>query len=158
MLSIKQKDDIRKKAKEFPGHRSVSLPALYIAQSGKGYIDRKDIEEIAGILSISYAELYGIASFYNLIHRKPIGKFHIQVCTNISCSLLGAEHLLTRLEKKLGIREGGATADGIFSLESVECLGSCDKAPVMMINEKFHEALTEKKLSRILASLKEKAE
>jgi NADH-quinone oxidoreductase subunit E len=110
--------------------------------------------EIAGMFELSPNEVQEVASFYTMLFRKPLGRYVIQVCTNISCMLCNAEEIVAHLTGKLGIKLGETTPDGKYTLLEVECLGSCGTSPVMQINEDYHEDLTPEKVDRILDSLK----
>ena len=98
-----------------------------------------------------------MVGYYSMLHRKPQGKFHVQVCTNIACLLRGGEELLQHCEKKLGIGNKGTTPDGLFSLEEVECIGACSWAPAVQVNYDFHENLTPEKMDKILEQYRQKA-
>jgi NADH-quinone oxidoreductase subunit E len=111
------------------------------------------LREVAGILGIPPIAARSVASFYTMYNRKPVGRYLIQVCTNLSCSLMGAEHIVERLRQKLGIDVGETTPDDLFTLMTVECLGSCGTAPMMQINDDYYENLTEERLDQILAEL-----
>ncbi|MBF8259279.1 MAG: NADH-quinone oxidoreductase, E subunit [Actinobacteria bacterium] len=137
----------------YPDKEAVILPALYLAQGEFGYVSNEAIEYIAGLLGISPARIEGVATFYTMFNRNPVGKYHVQICRNISCSLLGAEHLIEHVSKKLGVRPGETTPDGKFTLTKVECLGSCGTAPVMQVNDDYHENLTEEKIDALLDRL-----
>ena len=115
----------------YPDRKAVILPALHLAQKEFGYVSDEAIVYIAGLVGTSPADIEGVASFYTMYNRKPVGKYHVQICRNISCSLLGAEHLIEHVTGKLGVNPGGTTPDGKFTLSQVECLGSCGTAPVM---------------------------
>jgi NADH:ubiquinone oxidoreductase subunit E len=104
-------------------------------------------------MEFSPALVASVASFYTMLNREPVGRHLIQVCTNISCSLLGAEHLLEYISRKLGIQPGETTPDGEFTLLEVECLGSCGTAPMMQVNDRYYENLTEEKADQILSGL-----
>jgi NADH:ubiquinone oxidoreductase subunit E len=95
-----------------------------------------------------------VATFYTMYNRKPVGKYHLQVCRNLSCSLMGAEHLIEHVAGRLGVRPGETTADGKFTLSTVECLGSCGTAPVMQVNDDYYEDLSEDKVDAILDGLR----
>ncbi len=129
------------------------LPTLHLAQKEFGYISSEVEEYVAGYLDLPVTHVHGVATFYTMYNKKPVGKYHIQVCTNISCSLLGADHLFDYLSKKLKIGDGETTEDKKFTLSSVECLGSCGTAPVMQINDDYYEDLTEEKIDEILKGL-----
>jgi NADH-quinone oxidoreductase E subunit len=137
----------------YPDGKAVILPALYLAQKEFGYVSDEAIVHIAGLVGTSPAEIEGVATFYTMFNRKPVGKYHVQICRNISCSLLGAEHLIEHVSKKLGVAPGETTPDGKFTLAKVECLGSCGTAPVMQVNDEYHENLTVESIDRILDQL-----
>jgi NADH-quinone oxidoreductase subunit E len=137
----------------YPDRKAVILPALHLAQKEFGYVSDETIVYIAGLVGTSPADIEGVASFYTMFNRKPVGKYHVQICRNISCSLLGAEHLIEHVSKKLGVRHGETTPDGKFTLTKVECLGSCGTAPVMQVNDEYHENLTVESIDRILDQL-----
>ena len=138
----------------YPDRKAVILPALHLAQKEFGYVSDDAIVYIAGLLGTSPAEIEGVATFYTMYNRKPVGKYHVQICRNISCSLLGAEHLIEHVAGKLGVMPGGTTPDGKFTLSLAECLGSCGTAPVMQINDDYYENLTEASIDAILDKLK----
>ena len=137
----------------YPDRKAVILPALHLAQKEFGYVSDEAIVYIAGLVGASPAEIEGVASFYTMYDRKPVGKYHVQICRNISCSLLGAEHLIEHVAGKLGVKPGATTPDGKFTLSQVECLGSCGTAPVMQVNDEYHENLTVESIDRILDQL-----
>ena len=137
----------------YPDKEAVILPALHLAQKEQGYVSDDAIVHIAELLGTSAARIEGVATFYTMYNRKPVGKYHVQICRNISCSLLGAEHLIEHVSKKLGVKPGETTPDGKFTLTKVECLGSCGTAPVMQVNDDYHENLTEAKIDAILGQL-----
>jgi NADH-quinone oxidoreductase subunit E len=137
----------------YPDKEAVILPALHIAQKEQGYVSDEAIVHIAELLSTSPARIEGVATFYTMYNRKPVGKYHVQICRNISCSLLGAEHLIAHVSRKLGVKPGETTPDGKFTLTKVECLGSCGTAPVMQVNDDYHENLNEARIDAILDNL-----
>ena len=141
----------------YPDKRSLVTGALWEVQRARGWkLTKEDLADIAKILDISPVEVQAAASFYTMynIVEEIGGRFHIQVCQNISCTLLGAEDLLAHLEKTLGIKPGETTPDKRFSLTTVECLGSCGTAPMMQVNDDYYENLTVEKVDEILAQLK----
>jgi len=111
----------------------------------------------AELLGISEEQVLGVVTFYTMFNTKPIGKYHLQVCTNVSCMLKGAYDLLKKLEKELNIKKGETTSDGLFTISEVECLGSCGTAPVVQINEDYYENLNEEKLLQIIQELRNKS-
>ena len=137
----------------YPDKEAVILPALHLAQEEQGYVSDEAIVHIAELLGTSPERIEGVATFYTMYNRKPVGKYHVQICRNISCSLLGAEHLIEHVANKLGVRPGGTTPDGKFTLTKVECLGSCGTAPVMQVNDDYHENLDEARIDAILDNL-----
>ena len=137
----------------YPDRKAVILPALHLAQKEFGYVSDEAIVYIAGLVGTSPADIEGIATFYTMYNRVPVGKYHVQIYPNISCSLLGAEHLIEHVTGKLGVKPGGTTPDGKFTLSQVECLGSCGTAPVMQVNDEYHENLTVESIDRILDQL-----
>ncbi len=140
-------------------HKSAILPILHIAQAeSNGWLSPEVMDYVAGILRIQPIEVYEVASFYSMFNLKPVGKCVIEVCRTGPCWLLGAEDLVRFIEKKLGIKEGQTTPDGMFTLKTVECLASCGTAPMMQIGETYHENLTFDKCGKILDEYKGKGE
>lgn len=126
----------------YPEKRAALLPTLWLAQEEFGWISTEAMEYVAGLLDLAPAFVYSVASFYTMYNKKPVGKHHIQVCTNLSCTLKGAEHIVDCLKKRLQIEAGQTTADGKFTLNRVECLASCGTAPMMQVNDDYLENLT----------------
>ena len=147
-------DKIIKRYPEGKG-KSAILPVLHLAQAEfDGWLSAPVMDYVAGILKIQPIEVYEVASFYSMFNLKPVGKCLIEVCRTSSCWLMGAEDIIAHIEKKLGIKEGETTADGMFSLKTVECLASCGTAPMMMCGAQYHENLNFEKLDQILDKLK----
>ena len=121
--------------------QSAILAALYLAQQQQGYITGAAMRFVAGQIGCTPAEVEDVVSFYTMFYTKPVGKYVLNVCRTLSCALLGAERVTEELCAKLGIRPGETTADGEFTLVEVECLGACDRAPVVMVNDDWHERL-----------------
>jgi len=134
----------------YPDKRSAMLPLLWEVQNENGWITPEGVEEVARLTETTLAEVWEVVSFYTMFRREPIGKHLISLCNNLSCSLNNSEMLLDYLCGKLGIDEGETTPDGLFTLETVECLGACSWAPVMMINETLYTHLTKEKIDGIL--------
>ena len=153
MLSENVKAEIKQFKGKYPDPRSALLTALHAAQREHGWLSPEVMRDVAEVMELPPAEVASVASFYTMFNRQPVGENLIQVCTNISCSLLGAEHIVEYLKSKLGIDVGGTTPDNKFTLVTVECLGSCGTAPMMQINDTYYENLTEEKIDRILAEL-----
>jgi len=139
----------------YPIKRSALLPLLYLAQREQGYVTETAMQEIAGILNLTSPQVYETVTFYTMLNLKPVGKFHIQVCKSLMCALVGSDTLIGWIGAKLGIKPGETTADSLFTLSAVECLAACGTAPMMQINDDYYERLTEDKLDRILADLRQ---
>jgi NADH-quinone oxidoreductase subunit E len=134
----------------YPTKRSALVPALLYAQDETGYLSDEVIAEIASRLDLTELDVRNVISYYSMLTVKPRGKFNVQVCTNISCMVRGAEELFDHCKKKLGIGHKGTTPDGLFSLEEVECIGACSWAPAAQVNYDFHENLTIEKIDKVL--------
>jgi NADH-quinone oxidoreductase subunit E len=144
------------KMKEYPTERSFLVPMLLYTQDELGYLTDEAIVYIAKKTGLTELEVRNVISYYSMLHTKPAGKYNVQVCTNISCMLRGADALLEHCEKKLGIGHKQTTPDGIFSLEEVECIGACSWAPAVQVNYDFHENLTPEKMDRVLEGYRNK--
>ena len=132
-------------------HKSALLPLLHIAQAdSNGWLSVPVMNRVAEILHIKPIEVYEVASFYSMFHLEPVGNCLIEVCRTSSCWLRGANDIVAHIEKRLGIKDGETTADGKFSLRTVECLGSCGTAPMLQIGEQYHENLTMDKVDQLL--------
>ncbi len=142
--------------RKYPLKKPAVMPVLYLAQEQNGFISNEVIREVASILEITPEEVLGVVTFYTMYHQKPMGKYHIQVCTNVSCMLRGGYDLYDKVKEKLGIDNMQVTGDQTFSLEEVECMGSCGTAPMIAVNEDYYENLTKEKVVEILDSLKNK--
>ena len=141
----------------YPTKRSVLVPTLLYAQDEVGFLSDEVIAELAGRLELTELDVRNVISYYSMLTTKPRGKYNVQVCTNIACLLRGGEELLEHCEKKLGIRHKGTTADGLFSLEEVECIGACSWAPAVQVNYDFHENLTPAAMDKVLDRYRAKA-
>ena len=138
--------------------RSAVLPALYLAQKQQGYITANAIRHVAEVLGITRADVEDVVSFYTMFYRKPVGRFVLQVCRTLSCALNGAERVTEALTEKLGIRPGQTDADATFTLVEVECLGACDRAPVVMVNDAWHECLQPEDAAKLVDDLRARGE
>jgi NADH-quinone oxidoreductase subunit E len=141
----------------YPTKRSVLVPTLLYAQDEVGYLSDEVVAEIARRLELTELEVRNVISYYSMLTTKPRGKYNVQVCTNIACLLRGGEELLEHCEKKLGIGHKGTTADKLFSLEEVECIGACSWAPAVQVNYDFHENLTLEKMDEVIDDYRRKA-
>lgn len=138
----------------YPMKRSAIVPLLLFAQDEIGFISDEAIEEIAQRVEVRPIEVIEDIGYYSMLHRHPIGKYNLQVCTNVSCLLRGGESILSHCKERLGIGHKETTADGLFSLEEVECLGACCGAPAMQVNYDFYENLTPQKIDELMEDLK----
>lgn len=154
MLTEETRRKILENKAKFPLRKSAILPSLYAVQEQYGYVTDDGMEEIGKLLDVDLVDVEAAASFYTMLYKRPQGKHMIDVCITLSCSLLGAQHLVDYLSKKLGVKVGGTTEDGMFSLRTVECLGNCGNAPVIMIDDRQYENLTEEKLDAILQEVR----
>lgn len=135
--------------------KSALLPILHVAQAEfDGWLSPEVMDYVASILNIKPIEVYEVASFYTMFNLKPVGKCLLEVCRTSSCWLRGAEDVVKHIEKRLGIKEGETSSDGMFTLKTVECLGSCGTAPMLMCGSQFHENLTLEKVDTLLDNLK----
>jgi len=148
---LKEIGDIKAK---YPDRRSALLPSLYIAQREFGWLSHEAMSCVAGALSLPEADVRGTASFYAMFRQKPVGRNLIQLCTNVSCMILGSEKLLDLLRSKYGVEPGGTSEDERFSLVIMECIGACGTAPAMLVNTDFYDSLTEKSIVDILERYK----
>jgi NADH-quinone oxidoreductase subunit E len=133
---------------------SLVLPCLWRIQQDRGYVAEEDIVGITEYLHVPRIQVEEVLSYYTMLRRQPIGRWHLQACRNIACSMRGAEGVVGHLSRKLGIEPGETTPDGRFTLSVVECLGSCGTAPVVMVNEAYHENMSGEKLDRLIEELK----
>jgi len=138
----------------YPMRTALMLPALHAAQDEIGWLPSDVMQEIAEFLEVHPAQVLEVASFYTMFNLKPVGKYHLKICTNVACCLRGGEELVKHCEKKLQISCGETTADKKFTLMEEECLGACGTAPAMMLNNDYHENLDILKLDQLLDELK----
>ena len=152
ILSPEAESEIRALAQRYPDPLAATLPALYLAQKDFGFVSLSAMRETARVLGIPESHVFGVATFYTMFQKRPVGRYHVQVCTNLSCALNGATELLERLCARTGATpEGGPTPDGLFSVETVECLGSCGSGPCLQVNEgRYDECVDDAALDRIL--------
>jgi len=135
---------------QYPQSRSAVMPLLYIAQEERGLITQEGVEWVSAKLSIPPVQVWEVATFYTMYYKKPVGTYHVQVCRTLPCALRGAKRISEFLHTKLGLMPGEVSADGLWSFEEVECLGSCGTAPMCQINDVFFENLSEERLGKLL--------
>ena len=154
MLSAEEEKEIQIEMTHYPDRKSACIDALKIVQRHRGWVSDDNLRDIAKYLEMSADELDGIATFYNLIFRKPVGRHVIMVCDSVSCWIMGYNRVRDRLTSQLGIELGETTADQQFTLLPIVCLGACDHAPVMMIDDDLHRDLEPELLPEILGQYK----
>ncbi len=138
----------------FPRVRSALIPLLHLAQEQDGYVTDDAMAHIAELIGITPAEVYGTATFYEMLKFEPVGRYCVNVCTNIACQLDGAWELLEHAEERLGVKAGGTTPDGLFTLEDVECIAACTEAPALQVNYRYRYKVTNADLDRLLDDLR----
>jgi NADH-quinone oxidoreductase E subunit len=150
-------DDI---VKRYPPNqrRSAVLPALYLAQSQQGYITANAIRHVAELVGITRADVEDVVSYYTMFYTRPVGTYVVNVCRTLSCAINGAERVTEELTAKLGIKPGETDASGTFTLMEVECLGACDRAPAVMVNDAWHECLKPEDAGKLIDDLRARGE
>jgi len=138
----------------YPEPRSALIPLCHLAQEQDGWLRPEAMDEIADLLGITPAEVRGTATFYDMLHTEPVGRYLVSICTNIACLLGGADALLEHAESRLGVRPGGTTADGLFTLEEAECLADCDRTPCVTVNHRYVGGLDAGAFDRLLDELR----
>lgn len=138
----------------YPTRQATVLPALWLAQRDFGWISTEVVEYVAKLTELPPSHVYGVVSFYTMFNRRPVGKYMLQLCTNLSCQLMGAEEILAALEKKLGVGLNETTADRMFTLVEVECLADCEHAPMIQVNDRFIGPLTPESAVAMVDELK----
>ncbi len=140
----------------YPRKRSALIPMLLLAQQEEGYVTAQAMEYIAQFLELSVSEVESTLTFYTLLRRKPAGKYHIMICTNLACMLRGSDDIEACVKRQLGVSLGEVTSDGLFSAIEFECLGSCTTAPVLQVNGEYHENLDVPKVEALLEELRKR--
>ena len=157
-LSERVLEEIRELPGKYPQPRSAVMPALDLAQEELGFLTPEAMSEVAAALELDPGYVEGVATFYTLFHLEPIGKHHFYVCTNLSCTLRGAVELCDHIKKRAGVDDfGEVSADGLFSVEEVECLGACEYAPMMRYRNRYHYDLTTRKVDELIDRVREEA-
>lgn len=141
----------------FPRPKSALIPLLHLAQEQDGYVTNEAMEHLAELIGITSAEVYGTASFYEMFKFHPVGRYCINVCTNISCQLVGGWELLHHAEESLGIKAGSTTSDGLFTLEDVECIAACTEAPALQVNYRYRYRVTPEQFDEMIDDLRRDA-
>ena len=146
--------EMKKLEPRYPTKVALLLPALHEAQKILGWLPPEVLEEVGEYIGIHAAQVREVASFYTMYNLKPVGKYHVKICTNVACKLRGADALVEHCEKKFGVETGQMTPDQKFTVNEEECLGACGTAPAMMLNDDYHENLDVQKLDQIIERLK----
>ena len=139
-----------------PGRaRSAVVPMLLFAQDELGCVSEELVQEVARRCGVTRLQVDEVIGYYSMLHRKPLGKYHVQICTNICCQIVGGEDLYAHATRKLGIENKEITADGLISIEEVECMGACSWAPAIQVNYDFHHRVTPERLDQLIAALRD---
>lgn len=157
MIKETYADEIAGILARYPNKKSAVLPLMHLAQKEYGYMTPEAMQEVAGILGLDPTHVLSLAGFYTLFHEKPTGQYILEICNDLACALRGADDFVEMACNKLDIRPGETTEDGLFSVETVMCLGACDRAPMLQCNLKFEEHLDEAKFDKLIADLREEA-
>jgi NADH-quinone oxidoreductase subunit E len=150
LLTAEEEKEITEEARHYPNKQAVCIDAMLIVQRHRGWVSDEAIRDLAELLGMTTADLDGVATFYNLIRRKPVGRHVALICDSVSCWIMGCELVRDQLCTRLGTPLGGSTADGRFTLLPIVCLGACDRAPVMLIDGDLHVDLDERRVDQVL--------
>jgi NADH-quinone oxidoreductase subunit E len=153
-LNAQNVEQARAIIKRYPRSRSALIPLLHLAQEQDGWVTPEAMEHIGELLDLTPAEVLGTCSFYEMFKREPVGKYVVNVCTNISCQLLGGEELLGHCEQALGIKAGSTTPDGLVTLEEVECIAACTEAPALQVNYRYFHKVSQDRAEELLRDLR----
>ncbi len=151
-LSKEGKTFVKKELERYEDKLSAIIPCLYKAQEENGWVSPEVVEHLSKIMDLPASRIAEVALFYTMFNKKPVGKYHVQVCCNISCAMAGGRELTNFICKTLNVKEDEITSDGKFTVSRVECLGSCGTAPMMQVNDEYYENLTEEKVQKLMKS------
>jgi len=154
MITEAEAREIEELVKRFPVRKAACIEALQVIQKRRGWVSEENLRDVARILDMTPEELSGVATFYSQVYQKPVGRHVILICDSISCWVMGYENVRDHLTSRLEIRPGGTTPDGRFTILPIPCLGACDHAPAMMIDDDLHGDLTPEKIDAILERYK----
>jgi len=152
-LSLENRERATRLISLYPKDRSALIPLCHLAQSQDGYLTQEAIQDIADLVGVTPAEVYGTATFYDMLHTEPVGRYVVAICTNIACLLNGAFELLEHAQKRLGVYVGQTTNDGMFTIEEAECLAACDTAPCVQVNHRFFGPLAGESFDALVDNL-----
>lgn len=159
MLNTQNLHRIDELRKQYPHSQALVLPVLWIAQEQYGFISQETMKEVANLLNLPFGHILGVVTFYTMYNTKPVGRNHIEVCTNVSCMIRGSQKIVSQLESTLGVKMGETSKDGAWTLSEVECMGACGGAPMCAIGEEYYENLTPESVKKMIESVsKQKVE
>ena len=153
-LTAKNLERAKAVVRRYPVARSATIPLLHLAQEQDGHLTTEAMEHISELVDATPAEVLGVATFYEMFKEHPVGRYLVGVCTNLSCMLVGSDEIVEHLESALGVKVGGTTGDGLFTLEEMQCLAACGGAPCLQVNYRYFENLTTERVDRILDALR----
>jgi NADH-quinone oxidoreductase E subunit len=153
MFSAEQLQHIDELRKRYPNPQAIVLAALWMWQDNEGWVSEEGMREVGKVLDLPYHHVFGVVTFYTMFNQKPMGKYKIEVCTNVSCLLRGCDRVIERIEQKLNIKLGEPSADAKYTLVEAECLGSCGTAPMMQVGDEYYENLDETRVDAVLREL-----
>jgi NADH-quinone oxidoreductase E subunit len=154
VLSPEEEAELARLFTRYPAKLAAVIPILWMIQEKHGWISEEAVVFVAERCGAPVSHVYSVVSFYTMFNRAPVGRYHLQVCTNLSCQMMGAEHLLECLKRRLGIDLAETTRDGLFTLNEVECLAACEMAPMLQVNDEFVGPLDERGLDALLDGLR----
>ena len=154
MLTEENQKKVEELRKRYPTSQALVLPVLWIVQEQEGYISEDSMKYVASLLHIPFGHIYGVVSFYTMLQKDRIGKYHIEVCTNVSCMLRGSGKILEHIEQRLGLKVGETSPDKKWTLTETECLGSCGTAPMLAVGDEYYENLTLEKIDKLIDNMK----
>lgn len=154
MLTPEERQEIEAEFSHYPNKRAVSIDAMRIIQRHRGWVSNESLRDLGELLDMTPDELDGVATFYSLVFRKPVGRHIVLICDSVSCWIMGYDKLRQRLTSRLGVNLGGTTADGRFTVLPIVCLGTCDHAPAMMVDNDLHRDVDSDKIDEILEKYK----
>ncbi len=157
MLAQRYPNEIQAILAKYPDQRSAVLPMMYLAQEAYGFMSKDAMRDVASVLGLDATEVLSLAGFYTLFYEEPVGKYVLEICTDLPCALRGAEEFTEMACRKLGIEVDGTSEDGLFTVKKVMCLAACDKAPMLQVNLKYEENLDEEKFDALISRLRQEA-
>lgn len=156
ILNSSDVDFVKSEMDRYEDKRSAIIPSLYRIQSKEGWVSEDAVEELSKVMEMPSADILEVRNFYTMFNQKPVGKLHVQVCCNVSCSMNGGRELTNHILEKYNVGIGEVSSDGMVTVSKVECLGACDKAPMMQVNDRYWEDLTKDSAVEIIEKLRAK--